>query len=201
MTLETAGTSAKGDPAYSFRPALLGAPSTFTLTEGGMEWSVGSRTGRVRYRDVRRLRLSFKPGSMQAYRFLIEIWAEGAPKLDIASSSWKSMVEQERRDAPYAAFVAELHARVARAGSPGLVRYDRGANPFLYWPGLVLYSVLALGLVGTLVRALQLDTYGVAVFIGGFSALFLWQGGNFFRRNRPGVYRPDALPRELMPRV
>jgi hypothetical protein len=30
--------------------------------------------------------------------------------------------------------------------------------------------------------------------------LFLWQSGNFFRRNRPGLYRPEALPAELLPK-
>jgi len=201
MTLDSAGTPANGDLTYSYRPSLLGAPWTFTLTDGGMDWSAGARVGRIRYRDVRRLRLSFKPGSMQAYRFLTEIWAEGAPKLEISSSSWKSMVEQERSDAPYVAFVTELHARVAAAGSPVPVRYEQGANPLLYWPGLLLYSAAGLGLIATFVRALQLQVLGGAAFVGALAALLLWQGGNFFRRNRPGSYRPDALPRVLMPRV
>ena len=51
-----------------------------------------------------------------------------------------------------------------------------------------------------IVRALQSDAKGGAAFIAGFLVLFLWQGGNFFRRNRPGLYRPEALPAELMPK-
>ncbi len=199
MTLDPTGTAANGDLTYSYRPSLLGAPWEFTLTDHGMSWSAGSRSGRVRYRDVRRLRLSFKPVSMQTHRFLTEIWAEGAPKLQIVSSSWKSMVEQERRDGPYAAFVTELHARIAR--ERGSVRYDQGASPFVYWPGLVLYTVVALALAAVFVRALEVHAIGGAAFIGAFVALFLWQGGNFFRRNRPGTYSPEALPDELMPRV
>ena len=49
----------------------------------------------------------------------------------------------------------------------------------------------------------QYDTY-IRVqmwFTAALMALFLWQGGNFFRRNRPGRYRPDALPAALMPKV
>ena len=198
MTHDPAG-AADGDLTYSYRPSLLGAPSTFTLTGHGLTWSAGNRTGRLRYRDVRRLRLSFKPVSMQTHRFLTEIWAEGAPKLDIVSASWKSMVEQERRDGPYAAFIAELHARVAREQAP--VRYERGVSPYAYWPGLVLYAVVALLLAGVFVRTLEMHAIGGAAFIGAFVALFLWQGGNFFRRNRPGTYTPDALPPDLMPRV
>lgn len=200
MTLDSAAMPANGDLTYSYRPSLLGQPSTFTLTGSGMDWSAGGRSGHIRYRDVRRLRLSFKPATMQAYRFLTEIWAEGAPRLDILSASWKSMVEQERRDNSYAAFVTELHARIATAGSRDPVRYEQGANPFFYWPGLVLFSVAGLGLAATFVRALQLETFGGAAFLGAFGALLIWQGGSFFHRNRPGIYRPDSLPPKLLPR-
>jgi hypothetical protein len=27
----------------------------------------------------------------------------------------------------------------------------------------------------------------------------VWQSGTYFLRNRPGRYRPDALPKELVP--
>ena len=192
--------SANGELTYSYRPSLLGAPWVFTLTEHGLNWAVGSRAGQVRYRDVRRLRLSFKPASMQTQRFLTEIWAEGAPRLQVISSSWKSMVEQEPQDKRYAAFVTELHARIARAASPVPVQYEQGSSPFVYWPGLALYIVMALAMAAMILRALEAHTLGAAAFIAAFVALFLWQGGKFFLRNRPGRYRPDALPPALIPR-
>jgi hypothetical protein len=63
----------------------------------------------------------------------------------------------------------------------------------------LIFVGVALGLALLVVRALQADAKGGAAFIGGFLVLFLWQGGNFFRRNRPGLYHPEALPAELMP--
>lgn len=200
MTFDPTGAPLDGEPTYSFRPSLLGAPWEFRLTAGGMDWTAGHRSGRLRYRDVRRVRLSFKPAGIQTHRFLTEIWAEGTPKLQIASTSWKSMVEQERFDDAYAAFVGELHARIADAAPTGAVRFERGTNPFAYWPGLVLYGVVGLGLIAVVVRALELHTLGPAAFVAAFVALFLWQGANFFRRNWPGTYRPDALPEQLLPR-
>jgi hypothetical protein len=183
--------------AYAYRPSVLGAPREFRLTGDGVEWVAGRRSGRIPFRNVRRLRMSFKPSNMQAHRFLTEVWAEGAPKLEIVSSSWKSLVEQERLDKSYSAFVAELHRRIAGAATP--VRYEQGRNPLLYWPAFVAFVGVALGLSVLIVRALQAETIGGAAFVGVFLVLFLWQGGNFIRRNRPGVYRPDALPSELMP--
>jgi hypothetical protein len=45
----------------------------------------------------------------------------------------------------------------------------------------------------------QMGATAGALMVGGFLALFLWQVGTFFRRNRPGTYRPDAIPAEVLP--
>jgi hypothetical protein len=185
------------DQVYTYRPSLLGAPWSFRLTPTGLAWEAGRKSGLVPYRDVRRLRLSFRPISMQTQRYLMEVWAERAPKLEIVSSSWKSMVEQERLDKPYAVFVTELHRRIVAAG--GAVRFEQGGNPLTYWPGLAIFGAVALGIAFLVLRALQSDAVAGAVFVAAFLCLLLWHGGNYFRRNRPGLYAPDALPKSLVP--
>lgn len=184
--------------AYAYRPSLVGAPTEFRLTGDAIDWTSGRRSGHVPLHNVRLVRMSFKPASMQPYRFVTELWAEGAPRLEIVSSSWKSMVEQERLDARYVAFVRELHRRIALAAAPA--RFVQGKHPLMFWPGLALFVLVALALAALVPRALQADAVGAAAFIVAFLALFLWQGGNFFRRNKPGSYRPDALPPELLPK-
>lgn len=196
--MNAVATSA-GDPfAYAYRPSLLGAAWEFRRAGDGIDWAAGRKGGHIPFRAVRRLRMSFRPANMQSHRFMTELWADGAPKLEILSSSWKSMVEQERLDGRYTAFVAELHRRVALAAAPA--RFEKGSNPLLYWPGLIVFIGVSLGLALLVVRALQVNAKGGAAFIGGFLALFLWQGGNFFRRNRPGRYSPEALPADLLPK-
>lgn len=187
------------DPVYTYRPSLLGAPWQFTLAPDGIRWSAGRRSGLTAYDQVRRVRLSYRPANMQTHRFQVELWAEGAPKLRIVSTSWKSMFEQERLDKPYAAFVVALHARLKESGAPAL--YQQGTNPLAYWAGLAVFAGVAFGIAWLIVRALMEGVLSGAAFIGAFLALFLWQGGNFFRRNRPGIYRPDALPPMLLPKT
>ncbi len=170
---------------------------TFRLTADAIVWEAGSKSGRVPYRAVRRVRMTFKPVSMQSYRFVTEIWAERASRLKIISTSWKSMMEQERLDAPYTAFVGELHRRLHAAGAQ--VDYVRGGNPLIYWPGLVMFVVVAFGLAAVIVRALQAHAFSGALIVAAFLVFFLWQSGNLFRRNRPGRYAPEALPEELLP--
>lgn len=184
---------------YAYRPSLLGAPTEFRLTADALEWRSGNSSGRVALHDVRLVRMSFTPATMQSHRFVTQIWADRAPRLDIVSTSWKSVVEQERLDARYVSFVFELHRRIARAGAPA--RFVQGKPALLFWPGFALFAVVAVMLAALVPRALQSHTLGGAVFIAGFLALFLWQGGNFFRRNRPGRYCPDALPPVLLPKI
>jgi hypothetical protein len=189
--------AAQAVPSYTYRPSLMGAPFAFHLTESGLAFESGRRSGVVPYGAIDRVRLSFKPSSMQSQRYLAEIRAAGSPKLTIISSSWKGLMVQERQDKDYSAFIVELHLRLHAAGSAA--SFERGSVPLLYWPGLAAFVGVGLGLALLVVRALQVDAKAGAAFIGGFLVLFLWQGGNFFRRNRPGRYRPDAPPADLLP--
>ena len=187
------------EKAYSYRPSLLGAPHEFRLDELGLDWQAGRRSGRVAWREVERLRMSFRPSSMQSYRFVAEIWAAAAPKLTIMSSSWKSMVVQERQDESYAAFVRELHRRLAQAQTRAV--FEQGIHPLRYWPGLAVFVAISLALAVLLVRAMQAHALGGSLFVAAFLLLFLWRGGDYFRRNRPRHYRADAPPAELLPKV
>ena len=197
MSIDRA-SAGEGAVAYAYRPSLMGAAWEFKLTGDGIDWAAGRKAGHIPFHSVRRLRVSYRPASMQSHRFMTELWAEGAPKLKILSSSWKSMVEQERKDKPYAVFVTELHRRIALAAPRA--RFEQGSHLLLYWPGLLVFVGVALGFAALTARALQAGAMSGAAFVGGFLVLFIWQGGNFFRRNRPGLYRPESLPAELMPK-
>ena len=184
--------------SYAYRPSVFGAFREFSLTERGIDWAAGLRSGSIPFERVRRLRVSYRPHSMQSHRFVTELWADGSPKLLISSSSWKSMMEQERLDGAYSLFVRELHRRISRANSAA--QFERGSNPLIYWLGILVFAGAAIGLAALIVRALQAGATASAAIVGAFFVFFLWQAGNFFRRNRPGTYRPDALPAEIMPR-
>ena len=61
------------------------------------------------------------------------------------------------------------------------------------------FAAVALGILVLVVRALQSDAVAGAAFVAAFLGLLLWHGGNYFRRNKPGIYAPDALPPLLVP--
>jgi hypothetical protein len=185
------------DTAYSFKASAFGAPWEFQLKADGILWRVGLRSGLIRYDQIRRVRLSFRPATMQNYRFQTEIWSEQMPRLHIASTTWHGIVEQKRQDDAYTAFVTELHRRLAAAGTTA--KFSTGIPPVSYWVGLAVFAAVALGLAALTMRALRLGEWAAAAFVGGVFALIIWQLGAFFRRNRPGIYHPDRLPEGVLP--
>ena len=191
--------SADGDPSYAYKSSLMGAPFEFRLATDALEWRKGTYTGRTPYDRIRRIRLSFRPMTMQNYRFLTEVWTADGPKLQMASSSWKSVFEHERFDGAYRAFVTELARRAGAAG--GQTLFDTGSPPLLYWPGVIVFIGASLALVALIIRALQEAAWSGAAFIAAFLGLFAWQAGVFFHRNRPGKFDPAAVPPQVLPRA
>jgi hypothetical protein len=185
------------DFTYIYRPSLLGAPWQFRLTDDALFWDIGRKSGQAFYRDIRRVRMSYRPVTMQSHRFVTELWPQGGARLDIASTSWKSMVEQERLNKPYAAFIGELHRRVAQGGAP--VSFETGVHPLHYWAAAAVFAGVVIGLLALIVQSLQAAVWSGAALVALFLLMFLWHGTNFLRRNRPGTYRPDALPVALIP--
>jgi len=187
--------------SYAYRPSVTGPVRVFSLSNDGIDWAVGAMSGHVPYRHIRLVRMSYRPTSLQSQRFVTELWAEGeglkTTKLKIASCSWKSMAEQERLDRPYSVFLGELHRRMSATNVQA--RFEHGGHPLVYWPSLTVFLVVGLGLAGLVARTLQAGATGGAAIVATFLALYLLQGGNFLRRNRPGRYQPEALPRAVMP--
>lgn len=186
-------------PVYGYKPNLMGAPWVFVLTDRGIQWEYGRRASVLPYDKVRRVRMSFRPATLQTHRFMTEIWAEDSPKLQISSTSFRGLMEQARQDADYVPFIAELHRRLAAAGSTA--RFEVGMNRWLYGLGVVVMGAIAVVLAMLMGRtALNRDLAGFAV-VAAVGALFAWQAGSLFYRNRPMTYRPEAPPPVAMPSV
>jgi len=186
-----------GPAHYAYKPSLVGAASEFALQSDAIEWNRAGTIVRVPYGEIRRVRLSFRPMTMQSHRFIAEIWAMGGRKLTIASCSMRSMFEQTRQDAEYNSFVAELHRRLVPFRDR--IRFQTGSPLILYWAGVAVIAALCLAAAMLIVRSLEAETWLGALFIAGMMAMFMWQTGGFLRRNKPGLYSPESLPLHALP--
>lgn len=197
------------DIEYAYKASLMGGAWILRLAPDALHWSVGAMSGVVPYPSIRRIRLSYRPVTMQSYRFLAEIWAEKSPKIPIASASWKSLMEQERQDEAYSRFIRALHERIAAAG--GRPELKAGALPLLYWPGTAVFGGLCFMGASLAVRSMDLgesalgqptDWTQKAAILALVAMFFwlIWQMGSFFKRNLPRRYTLDAIPPDVLPK-
>jgi hypothetical protein len=135
--------------------------------------------------------------SMQARRFRCDIDHVNGQRIAVMSTTWQTVALMTPQDETYRAFILELHARLAAAGSRA--KLIGGLKPGLYAIGVALLAMVAIAVAGLLARAIATGEWGGALFLIGFIALFGWQIGGFMHRNRPQRYRFDQLPAALLP--
>jgi hypothetical protein len=188
-----------GAPAirYAYKASLIGAAHQFELTDDGLCWRLGGRSGLWPYADISAIRLSYRPVSMQARRFRADIFRVSGGRMPIVSTSWQTAALMAPQDDQYRAFITALHARMATAGSGAVL--TGGLGPKTYAVCLALLVLVTLAMAGLLLRAIAVGEYAGVLFLIGFAALFGWQVGGFVRRNRPLAYSFDQLPQALLP--
>ena len=100
----------------------------------------------------------------------------------------------------YAAFIVELHRRLAALGTSA--QFSTGL-PFAatYWVGVVVFGAVLVATGSLLVRATNIDQWALMMVVAIFFLVFAYQLGTYFYRNRPGSYRPDAILAGVLPKI
>jgi hypothetical protein len=182
---------------YAYKASLIGAAHQFELTDQGLSWQVGGKSGVWPYAGISAIRLSYRPVSMQAHRFRADIERADGQRIAIFSTSRQTIALMAPQDQDYRAFITLLHERMAKQASNAAL--IAGIGPKTYAAGIALLALVGISIAGLLVRALGTGEWAGALFLVGFAALFGWQIGGFVRRNRPRTYTFDTLPPELLP--
>ncbi len=197
---------------YAYKASLIGAAHRFELTDEGLCWHIGGRSGVWPYDGISAIRLSYRPVSMQSRRFRADIESAGLEskgleskgleskghgRIAILSTSWQTAALMAPQDHDYRAFITKLHARMKQAASNATL--TGGLRPRIYAAAVVLLILVAMAMAGLFVRAIATGEWAGALFLVGFAALFAWQVGGFVSRNRPRAYTFDDLPAALLP--
>jgi hypothetical protein len=59
--------------SYAYKASLIGSAHQFALTDEGLSWHVGGRSGLWPYGEISAVRLSYRPVSMQQRRFRADL--------------------------------------------------------------------------------------------------------------------------------
>jgi hypothetical protein len=68
MTIDLSNEAAAG-LRYAYKASLIGSAHQFELTDQGLSWQVGGKSGVWPYADIARISLSYRPVSMQSRRY------------------------------------------------------------------------------------------------------------------------------------
>jgi hypothetical protein len=181
---------------YAYKASLIGAAHQFELTDSGLSWQAGGKSGLWPYVDIAAIRLSYRPVSMQSRRFRADI-ESGGQRIAILSTTWQTIALMSPQDRDYREFITQLHAQMQRSGSKAAL--IGGVGPGTYAGGIVLLALVGIAIAGLLLRAIATGELAGGLFLVGFAALFTWQIGGFVMRNRPRAYTFDELPKALLP--
>ena len=183
--------------SYVYKASLISSAYQFELRDSGLSWRTGRRSGVWPYADIASIRLSYRPMSMQARRFRADIARAGEGRIAILSTTWQTVSLMTPQDQGYRAFIIELHRRMEAAGSKASL--TGGIGMVSYATAVAMLVLLAIAMIGLLVRALATSEFTGALFLVGISVWFAWTIGGFIKRNRPRRYSFDALPERLLP--
>ena len=183
--------------SYVYKASLISSAYQFELTDAGLSWRIGGRSGVWPYADIASIRLSYRPMSMQSRRFRADIEKAGERRIAILSTTWQTVSLMTPQDQDYRAFVTELHRRMQAAGSKASL--TGGIGTVTYAVAVAMLALLAIAMVGLFVRALATSEFTGALFLVGIAVWFAWTVGGFIKRNRPRGYSFDALPETLLP--
>ena len=183
--------------SYAYKASLISSAQQFELTDAGLSWQIGRRSGVWPYADIASIRLSYRPMSMQSRRFRADIERAGGERIAILSTTWQTVSLMTPQDQGYRAFIAELHRRMKAAGSKASL--TGGIGMVSYATAVAMLVLLAIAMIGLLVRALATSEFTGALFLVGIAIWFAWTIGGFIKRNRPRGYSFDALPATLLP--
>ena len=183
--------------SYAYKASLVSSAQQFELTDAGLSWRIGRRSDVWPYADIASIRLSYRPMSMQARRFRADIERAGGGRIAILSTTWQTVTLMTPQDQDYRAFITELHRRMREAGSKASL--IGGIGTVTYAIAVAMLALLAIAMIGLLVRALATSEFTGALFLVGIAIWFAWTIGGFIKRNRPRRYSFDALPATLLP--
>jgi hypothetical protein len=193
----TEGEGASPVTRYTYKASLIGSAHQFDLTDAGLSWRIGSRSGIWPYADIASVRLSYRPMTMQARRFRADIEKAGGGRIAIVSTTWQTVTLMTPQDQDYRGFIVELHRRMKLAGSKAAL--IGGIGRATYAAAVTMVALLAIAMVGLLVRALATSEFTGALFLVAMALWFVWTIGGFIKRNRPRSYSFDQLPDALLP--
>jgi hypothetical protein len=184
---------------YTHNPRPVGGPVSFALNGDRLTVDTGRKVQEVRLGAVESVRLTYEPGRVGQKAFRTKVVLKDGKSFSFTSLNWRSLIEAQELTGEYRAFTQALCGAIA-AANPG-ARFIAGKPKWLWLATVIVAAASLLGMAYLIWQALLMGSKGVAL-IGALLALVgIWQIEPMVRLNKPRSFRPDEVPRDLMPKA
>ncbi len=187
------------DPSvYRFRPNAFAGTRTVRLTDDAL---VVEEDGKPRdgafLDEIAEVQLAYAPTRFATNRYRARIVYRKGGMVELTNESYRSLGDFKEQNAEYAAFLTELHRRLAARGCA--VRFVRGSSTAAYIGNAVLTAFIFACLAAIFVMLVAWGLYWIAVVKVAIILFFVPTLIRFMRRARPGGYDPTNLPADMLP--
>jgi len=190
---------AGADPTvYRLRAHAFVKPRLYRLTENALTWEEeGAKLDGVFYDDIAEIRLAFAPTRLARNRYRAQIIFREGGMAELFNTDYQGIGNFPEQNEAYAAFLRELHRRVAAASHATVFR--QGNSRLGYALNLALtvfiFAMIALAFVLlTTIGLVWIAAIKLAIVIFFIPVLI-----RYMRRAKPGTYDPLALPDDVLP--
>jgi hypothetical protein len=182
---------------YSQRSKPYAQEAEFSLMPQHLAIEQGRRSGNFLFSEIVMIRLMYRPRNTTNEGYQAKIYRRDKRTALLSNLSWKSLVDVERQDADYSQFVRALIAR-AIAGNPGIILVA-GMPRWLHLLTAAMGFMAVVAMVAITGKALQHNTWPVALFTASIGIYLGWWALRYVTRNRPQRFTADAIPPVVMP--
>jgi hypothetical protein len=190
---------AEADPTvYRLRANAFVNPRLYRLTDDALTWEEEDKPlDGVFYDDIAEIRLAFAPTRFATNRYRAQIIFRAGGMAELFNTDYQGIGNFPEQNEAYAAFLRELHRRVAAAGKATVFRM--GNSPLGYAMNILLtvfiFAMIALAFVLlTMFGLVWIAAVKLAILLYFIPTLI-----RYIRRAKPAAYDPLAVPAEVLP--
>jgi hypothetical protein len=198
---ESASAAAPVDPTvYPLRANAFVNRRLYRLTGDALTWEEeGKPLDGVFYDGIAEIRLAYTPTRLARNRYRAQIIFREGGMAELFNTDYRGIADFAEQNEEYAAFLRELHRRVAAAGKPVLYRQRNSMGGYIAnmlltvfifaMIALAFVLLLTIGMIWIAVVKLMIVLYFIPTLI------------RYIKRAKPAEYDPLAIPDAVLPAV
>lgn len=187
----------KTHTTFAFRPRPFAAETLLALRQRDMFAQRAGKDMIIPYREIETIRLFYAPRGINFSGFRAKIYIRTGKTVSFEDRSHKSLIETERLDDSYRAFIIELCARAEGANANVLLYAGKSVTLLALAAFLGIAAVVLLALFAW--NALHANQTLISIGVAAFAIFFAAWTANFVIRNRPRRFTANTIPAEMLP--